>query len=627
MGLRVGTAYTARRHVTDMPATYPFRPVSYIVALVIVWIAVEAPAARAQEVEASRAAPGLLERAVLGHKPVVGLDAGARLDDPAGNRDFGPVLRLHVGRDLPGFPYLRGELGVGLSRLTSERRATLQTTEWSVPIALSLLGRGNITEEEVVPIPYLRAGAGLAFGWIQQDGVTATRQGSPSFTWRWGGGVELPIGSRLGMRRVLARVELTYGVDYVPPSKRGSLLLTFGIAYRHPADRDGDGVLDIDEACPAEPEDRDGFQDRDGCPDVDNDGDGLLDDDDGCPGVAEDRDGFEDQDGCPDTDNDADGVVDTEDYCPIEPEDADNWDDADGCPDIDNDEDGILDRRDVCPDEPEDIDGYADADGCPDPDNDGDLVADVDDACPFRPEAFNGFQDEDGCPDAPDDADGDGLVDAVDVCPTAPEDMDAFDDVDGCPDFDNDDDGVPDAGDACPMTAEDADRFDDDDGCPDLDNDRDGIADGADECPNEPEVINGHEDQDGCPDEGRGLVRLLRDEIEIQGEIVFGTDSDAILERSFALVSQVAALLKNHSEIEKVRIEAHTESRARSDNSLDLSQRRADSVARYLVEAGVEPERLVAMGFGATRPIASNRSRAGRDMNRRVELIVIERDE
>jgi outer membrane protein OmpA-like peptidoglycan-associated protein len=140
-------------------------------------------------------------------------------------------------------------------------------------------------------------------------------------------------------------------------------------------------------------------------------------------------------------------------------------------------------------------------------------------------------------------------------------------------------------------------------------------------------VINGRDDEDGCPDEGVQLVRLLPGEIELGEAIQFDTDSERILERSFGLMNQIAALLKNHDELRKVRIEGHTDSRAPHAHSLELSQRRADAVARCLVEAGVDPVRLVAVGYGETRPIASNKSRAGREMNRRIELIVTEQEE
>ena len=131
----------------------------------------------------------------------------------------------------------------------------------------------------------------------------------------------------------------------------------------------------------------------------DEDGDGLDDRDDACPKEAEDFDGFEDKDGCPDLDNDNDGIPDTADRCPLRPEDIDKHEDSDGCPDEDNDEDGIPDASDRCPLEAEDFEGFDDHDGCPDRDNDGDGIPDADDLCPNQPETRNGRDDQDGCPD------------------------------------------------------------------------------------------------------------------------------------------------------------------------------------------------------------------------------------
>ena len=125
-------------------------------------------------------------------------------------------------------------------------------------------------------------------------------------------------------------------------------------------DQDGDGILDNDDKCPRVPEDRDGFEDEDGCPDDDNDHDGLNDKVDNCPNEAEDKDGFEDDDGCPDPDNDKDGLNDKVDSCPMEPEDKDGFEDDDGCPELDNDKDSFADTVDKCPIEP----GVA-PDGCP----------------------------------------------------------------------------------------------------------------------------------------------------------------------------------------------------------------------------------------------------------------------
>jgi OOP family OmpA-OmpF porin len=98
----------------------------------------------------------------------------------------------------------------------------------------------------------------------------------------------------------------------------------------------------------------------------DPDGDGVVGAADRCPMVAEDKDGFEDEDGCPDNDNDKDGIPDAQDKCPMQAETMNGIDDEDGCPEIDTDGDGILGSRDKCPDQPETFNNYKDEDGCPD---------------------------------------------------------------------------------------------------------------------------------------------------------------------------------------------------------------------------------------------------------------------
>jgi len=153
----------------------------------------------------------------------------------------------------------------------------------------------------------------------------------------------------------------------------------------------------------------------------DLDGDGLPDVTDGCPELAEDLDGFQDEDGCPDLDNDEDGISDPEDACPDEPEDFDGWDDVDGCPDPDNDFDGLADGDDICPD----VAGALESFGCPDRDFDG--VWDHDDECPDDP----GEPALAGCPDR----DGDLVPDFRDACPDKPVPVGTDTSLsDGCPD-------------------------------------------------------------------------------------------------------------------------------------------------------------------------------------------------
>ena len=160
------------------------------------------------------------------------------------------------------------------------------------------------------------------------------------------------------------------------------------------ADSDNDGIRNKDDACPNDAEDVDGYEDSDGCPDLDNDHDGVPDSLDKCPMKPEDMDGYTDDDGCPELDNDNDAVADSVDSCPALAEDMDGFEDSDGCPDYDNDADGVPDTLDKCPLIPEDQDGFQDDDGCPDIDNDMDAIADSIDPCPDQA----GVADEQGCP-------------------------------------------------------------------------------------------------------------------------------------------------------------------------------------------------------------------------------------
>lgn len=153
---------------------------------------------------------------------------------------------------------------------------------------------------------------------------------------------------------------------------------TLGFHEEPIQDTDGDGIFNDVDRCPTSPEDKDNFEDRDGCPDVDNDNDGIEDDRDQCPMEPEDKDGFEDENGCPEPDNDGDGIADADDQCPMEPEDKDGFEDEDGCPEADNDKDGVADAQDECPL----VAGVPAHNGCPIPDRDGDGVPDARDNCP-----------------------------------------------------------------------------------------------------------------------------------------------------------------------------------------------------------------------------------------------------
>jgi outer membrane protein OmpA-like peptidoglycan-associated protein len=313
------------------------------------------------------------------------------------------------------------------------------------------------------------------------------------------------------------------------------------------------------------------------------------------------------------SDVDGDGVPDKVDRCPNQPEDKDGFQDDDGCPDPDNDGDGITDDKDKCPNEP----GPVQNEGCPKTvgvDTDGDGIPDDRDKCPNQPEDLDGFQDDDGCPEP--DNDGDGLTDGADKCPNEPGPVQNL----GCPVTDKDGDGIPDAKDKCPDEPEDKDGFQDDDGCPDLDNDQDGIPDAQDKCPNEA----GPKEEGGCPRRYEHVV-VKKDRIEIKQQIRFKTKSAKITGKdSFAILLEVAQALRDNKQIKKVRIEGHTDSVGNDAANLKLSQSRADAVMAALIKDGVDPGRLEAVGFGETKPIASNSSAAGRAENRRTEFNIVE---
>ena len=307
----------------------------------------------------------------------------------------------------------------------------------------------------------------------------------------------------------------------------------------------------------------------------------------------------------------------------------------------DKDRDGIPDAFDQCPNEPEDIDGFEDSDGCPDPDNDKDGLCDPwvaekglnakyaaqcrgSDKCPDIAEDIDGFQDDDGCPDL--DNDADGIADIQDQCPNAPEDFDGFQDSDGCPDFDNDKDGVPDSIDKCPNDPEDIDGFKDDDGCPDLDNDNDGIPDLKDKCPNQPETFNGYKDEDGCPDTVAKVVPPKKEPDFPRQQILQGLEFKIgkadIVFSSYVILDKIAKSLRDYPELE-IEIRGHTDSMGKSATLQTLSQMRAEAVRQYLINQGIDPQRIRALGMGPSTPVGDNRTAAGRAANRRIEIIRI----
>ena len=341
------------------------------------------------------------------------------------------------------------------------------------------------------------------------------------------------------------------------PDARAIATVTFA---HEVGDQDGDGIPDNVDKCPTIAEDKDQFEDDDGCPDPDNDQDGIPDLSDKCPNQPETVNGFMDDDGCPDeiADRDKDGIPDKDDKCPDEGgkgvinRPGPNY----GC--LDTDKDGIPDRDDKCPTQAEDTDGFEDTDGCPDPDNDKDGIPDDQDECIDQPEVFNGYKDEDGCPDE------------------AP------------------------------------------------DRDHDGIPDSKDKCPDKAENYNGFEDEDGCPDKGPSLVTVGEGTIKILERVEFATGKDKIEgPKSFAVLDAVAGAMKGHADIFVIEVAGHTDSAGVAADNRALSQKRAEAVVVYLKSKGIEGKRLVAKGYGPDKPISDNKTTAGKQKNRRVEFNIV----
>jgi outer membrane protein OmpA-like peptidoglycan-associated protein len=123
----------------------------------------------------------------------------------------------------------------------------------------------------------------------------------------------------------------------------------------------------------------------------------------------------------------------------------------------------------------------------------------------------------------------------------------------------------------------------------------------------------------------RPRVIVKKTEIVLRRQISFATGSDEILPNSEVLLLEIADALLRRPDVELIEIQGHTDNRGDPKLNLDLSQRRAESVRRWLVQHGVEPERLSAKGYGATRPVAPNITAYNRSRNRRVQFKIVRR--
>jgi OmpA-OmpF porin, OOP family len=217
-------------------------------------------------------------------------------------------------------------------------------------------------------------------------------------------------------------------------------------------------------------------------------------------------------------------------------------------------------------------------------------------------------------PAPPLDRDGDGVPDAEDACPMVVGDASPTARRRGCPP-DRDGDGIFDTDDRCPDKPGVASDVPEKNGCP-PDTDGDGIVDPEDACPNEKGKPSADPRAHGCPT----AVRIEGTQIVILQQVNFETGRDVIKPDSFSVLQQVADVLKDHPDIARLAVDGHTDNVGAEKANLLLSQRRALSVVRWLTDHGVDARRLEARGFGPRRPIADNKTDAGKAKNRRVEF-------
>jgi outer membrane protein OmpA-like peptidoglycan-associated protein len=231
-------------------------------------------------------------------------------------------------------------------------------------------------------------------------------------------------------------------------------------------------------------------------------------------------------------------------------------------------------------------------------DTDKDGVFDNEDKCPTVP----GLAKYQGCP-VP-DTDKDGLNDEEDKCPTVP----GLARYQGCPIPDTDKDGINDEEDKCPTVAGLA-RYQ---GCPLVDTDNDGVPDEEDKCP----TVPGPKENNGCPVIKEETLKKID---YAANNIYFATGKWVLLSKSFKGLDEVVKILNETPQL-KLDIDGHTDNIGSEASNLKLSENRANAVKNYLVKKGVDASRLIVTGHGESEPIADNKTAAGRQQNRRVEL-------
>lgn len=229
-------------------------------------------------------------------------------------------------------------------------------------------------------------------------------------------------------------------------------------------------------------------------------------------------------------------------------------------------------------------------------DRDGDGIADPSDLCPDHP----GLAVYQGCPDT----DSDGIPDVKDKCPK----IAGYLRYEGCPIPDTDNDGINDEKDSC-IDEKGIEKYN---GCPVPDTDSDGLNDEIDSCI----TVFGPIDNSGCP----FIDGQLNERIGFAAKnIFFKTGSAELLRCSNPFLDTVETILRQNFDL-KLNIEGHTDASGAKEVNQVLSEKRAATVANYLIRKGIAASRISIEGYGESLPVSSNSTPVGRSKNRRVEL-------
>jgi len=400
--------------------------------------------------------------------------------------------------------------------------------------------------------------------------------------------------------------------DLEPNTPQGAKVYGNGISI----DTDYDGIPDHSDKCPIKP----GTAEQDGCPVaseapasqiqlVDSDNDGVIDQFDRDPNTPEGALVY--GNGIP-IDSDRDGLPDYKDKCPLKAGPVEQ----EGCPTRavefdwnDDDGDGVVNQFDKEPNTPKDARVYGNGVAV---DSDYDDIPDHIDECPFKA----GPVENKGCPKIEGaiessnvDSDKDGVIDLYDKEPDTPFGVKVY--SNGVS-IDSDKDGIPDYKDRCPLIK----GLPENEGCPEEgDLDGDGVADSKDLCPD----VKGNADNNGCPDKSFDKSVYLKIEALAQ-KISFERTKNTLTNETMDVLDQIIAIMADYPAT-KYQIAAHTDNKHNEKYSLFLSKRRANAILKYLVDGGVNEDRLSSEGYGDTQPKYSNSGDLSTsELNNRIEF-------